>query len=236
MLSVVIPAYNEEAYLPDTLSALRRELAGVDSEIIVVDNESTDRTAEIARAYGASVVIEAIHNISSVRNTGGRAASGEVIAFLDADTTVRPGLIEKIIGEMADPACLGGSVAVDFAPITRSWWLNYYLRVCLWVGEACRIRFGAMQFCRREAFLASGGYDPTIYVGEDSEFQHRLARLAKEQGKHVAFVELPRVLTSSRRFEKMNLFKLLFLAHPITILFTWRRASLWSDWYENAIR
>jgi len=74
-LSVVIPAYNEEKYLPATLAALKDALESIeDSEIIVIDNESTDATREIAESYGARIVDEHEHNIGKVRNTGANAA------------------------------------------------------------------------------------------------------------------------------------------------------------------
>lgn len=93
-ISVAIPARNEEKYLPATLAALIRArafLAGKGGrllEILVVDNDSTDQTAQIASASGARVIHEPEHNIAAVRNAGAKAASGEVLVFLDADTLV----------------------------------------------------------------------------------------------------------------------------------------------------
>lgn len=80
-LSIVIPAYNEENYLPETLRHVQKSLAAIDSstEVVVVDNESTDATARIANDAGAIVVVEPVHNISRVRNTGAANSDGEVI-------------------------------------------------------------------------------------------------------------------------------------------------------------
>src|SRR5687767_1303804 len=112
-LSIVIPAYNEEKYLPQTLEALQTALRSiVDQEIIVVDNASTDATREIAAGFaGVKVVDEPERNIGAARNAGARASTGEAIVFLDADTLVRPGVFEKIIDTLDDPRYLGGSVA-----------------------------------------------------------------------------------------------------------------------------
>src|SRR5262245_54297804 len=97
-LSVIIPAYNEEKYLSGTLEAATVALLSMpDAEVIVVDNQSTDSTREIAESFGATIVDEAVHNIARVRNTGSVAATGEVLVFLDADTTVAPGVFERII-------------------------------------------------------------------------------------------------------------------------------------------
>ena len=235
-LAIIIPAYNEEKYLGKTLEAVETALATIDqSEIIVVDNESTDDTYDIAASHGACIVSEHEHNISRVRNTGGRAASGNVLIFIDADTLVRPGLFEKIIDVMSDDRCPGGSVAVQYGVADRKW-ISYYLMGWQFWGRVLKMRQGAAQFCSNDAFQELGGYDERIFMGEDIEFQWRLAKLARKGGGQTAFIEEPRVLTSARRYDRMGLWKTLFLTHPITILLTWRVRSVWKDWYENAIR
>lgn len=253
-LSVIIPAYNEEKYLAATLEAAAVALAQIGNyELIVVDNDSTDGTRAIAERFNAAVVTEHEHNISAVRNAGARHASGEVLVFIDADTHVQPGLFEKITEAMADESCFGGSVAVKYGEAKRKW-IKYYLMGWLFWGRVFKMRQGAAQFCRRSVFNELGGYDETIFLGEDIEFQWRLAKYARlgspparggvdaSRGRdggsagRTAFIEHPRVITSSRRFDKMGLIKTLVLTHPITILLTWRTRSMWKDWYENAIR
>ena len=97
--SVIVPAYNEERWLPETLTVLKRAMAAVDrpAEIVVVDNNSTDETARVAMAHGARVVFEAHNQISRARNTGARAATGAYLIFLDADTLVEAALIGKAL-------------------------------------------------------------------------------------------------------------------------------------------
>ena len=91
VLSVVIPAYNEEKLVRATLEAIHAACAEINEcEVIVVDNESTDRTAEIAASSGAKVITESIHSIARVRNRGAEEALGDVIVFIDADTIIRP--------------------------------------------------------------------------------------------------------------------------------------------------
>lgn len=236
-LSVIIPAYNEEKYLHATMAALKTALAGInDAEIIVVDNESSDATREIALAYGASIVDESEHNIGKVRNTGADRASGDVLVFLDADTIVKPGLIEKIIEAISDPRCVGGSVAVEYEQFSKRKWARFYLSMFQFWGRFLKMRQGAIQFCRSAVFRELGGYDTTIYVGEDIEFHWRLDKLAKEGGGFTAFIEDPPVRTSSRRFDKMPLWRALVFTHPLTIFLGWRVRSIWKDWYENPIR
>jgi glycosyltransferase involved in cell wall biosynthesis len=237
VISVIIPAYNEEKYLPATLAAAGAALEAIaGSEIIVVDNDSTDGTRHIAESFGSRVITEHEHNIAKVRNTGGLAAGGELLVFLDADTIVARGLFEKITAAMSNERCVGGAVAVEYEPTYKRKWIRYYLMAWLFWGRVFRMRQGAAQFCRRDSFIELGGYDTTIYIGEDIEFHWRLARLAKKRGGYTAFVEEPKVRTSSRRYDQMGIWRTLLLTHPITILLAWRIPSVWKDWYERAIR
>ncbi len=90
-LSVIIPAWNEEKYIGRAIASLKRAAAvyererGGVAEIIVVDNNSSDRTADVARQHGARVVFEPVNNIGKARNAGARTARGKYIAFCDAD-------------------------------------------------------------------------------------------------------------------------------------------------------
>jgi glycosyltransferase involved in cell wall biosynthesis len=236
-LSLVIPAYNEEKYLPRTLEALKLAVGERPSvELIVVDNESSDNTASIAEEAGASIVREIERNIGKVRNTGASSAKGETIVFIDADTSVRPGVFEKIIEAMRDPNCFGGSVAAEYEGELRRVWVRWFMKLWPLLGKLTKMRGGALQFCRAEVFRELGGYDTTIFVGEDIEFHWRLDKLAKTRGGYTAFIEDPKVLTSSRRWDRMGLFRMLFFTHPVTILLAWRYRSFWKDWYERAIR
>lgn len=237
-LSVVIPAYNEEKYLPPTLDAVKTAVGSIrDVEVIVVDNCSTDATRKIASAFGATIVDENERNIGRVRNTGAAYASGEVIVFLDADTLVRPGVFGAIVDAMSDPACVGGSVAVEYEPPrNRQLFMRWFMRLWTVLGRFTRMRQGALQFCRADVFRDIGGYDVTIYVGEDIEFHWRMDRIAKARKGFTKFVEEPKVQTSSRRWEKMGLVRMLFFTHPVTIFLMWRVRSIWKDWYANAVR
>jgi glycosyltransferase involved in cell wall biosynthesis len=103
VISIIIPAHNEEALLGATLEALRAAIAGVDEphEIVVVDDCSTDHTAEIARAHGARVVRADVHQIAAARNAGARAAAGEIFIFVDADTIVAAPILRAAVGRSA---------------------------------------------------------------------------------------------------------------------------------------
>ena len=234
-LSIIIPAYNEQSYLPATLDAINATLTD-DAEVIVVDNGSTDATRDVAVTRGAKVVTEIERNIARARNTGAEAASGEVLVFIDADTTVRQGIFQKVVDAMSDERCCGGSAAVEYEPIESRFIIVWFMLLWPIVGKLTKMRGGALQFCRADVFRELGGYDATIYVGEDIDFHWRLDRLADERNGHTSYIEEPKVLTSSRRWNKMGLIRLLFFTLPITVLLGWRVRSFWRDWYDDAIR
>ena len=236
-ISIVIPAYNEEKCLPATLEKISAALTNLDcvTEVIVVDNESTDKTAQIAKSFGAKVFTEKVHNIATVRNTGAKNSLGDVLIFVDADTLVPKTLFQTIADQMKDETCFGGAVAVDYEPFKRKW-MKYYLRG----GELWQTVFnwkqGATQFCRKSVFQIIGGYDETIFMSEDVQFYRRLTKYAKQKDGYLFFVEEPRVITSARRFDKMSVWKTLLLTHPLFFVLTSRKKRFWKDWYEKAVR
>ncbi|HUR99716.1 MAG TPA: glycosyltransferase [Pyrinomonadaceae bacterium] len=234
-LSIIIPAYNEENYLPATLDAINAAKTN-DAEVIVVDNQSTDATRDVARTKGAMVVAESERNIAKVRNTGADAASGDVLVFIDADSIVRRGIFEKIADAASDPRCFGGSAAVEYEPIEGRTLIRWFTKLFPIVGELMKMRGGALQFCRADVFRELGGFDATIYVGEDIDFGWRLDRYARDRVAHTTFIEQPKVLTSSRRWQRMGFFRLMFFTHPITVFAARRMRSFWKDWYDDTIR
>ena len=155
-LTIIIPAYNEEAYLQPTLDAIHGSVAhvrtdtDVDVEIVVVDNNSVDGTAEVDRRYGATVVAESELGISRARNTGARNGCGDVLVFVDADVLVPRTTLLEIHSVMSDPACVGGGVDVDYRPKRRA--MRFYLRIWRALGRLTDMVRGATQFCRKSVF------------------------------------------------------------------------------------
>lgn len=236
-ISVIIPAYDEDHYLSETLERIGKALsiAACSSEIIVVDNDSQDGTKQVAEDFGAKVFPEKEHNISTVRNTGAENSTGDVMIFIDADTLVPDTLFQKLTAAMEDEKCSGGAVAVEYGDFERKWMKFYLLGWKFW-GTIFNMKQGAAQFCRRSIFEELEGYDQSIFVGEDVEFYWRLSDFAKRHKGYLHFVEHPKVKTSARRFDTMSLWKTFLLTNPIFIRLTWRKKSFWKDWYENAVR
>src|SRR5581483_11043104 len=116
-ISIVVPAFNEERLLPETLARVRSASAafgGWDTELVVCDNNSTDRTAQIAREAGASVVFEPVNQISRARNAGAARASGEWLVFVDADSHPSPELFGEVRTQIAAGRCIAGGATVKY--------------------------------------------------------------------------------------------------------------------------
>ncbi len=239
-LSIVIPAFNEEKYIATTLDSIEtarnylRVRDDQEVEIIVVDNGSTDQTGQIARLRQATVIEEPRQNISIARNTGARAARGEILVFVDADTIVPAALLWRIVEVMSEPSCIGGAVDTEYKPVrflTRA-----YLQSWRILGKLARMAQGATQFCRSDVFFLLGGYDEALYMGEDVDFYWRLRKAARKSGHALAFIEDLKVLPSCRRFDQWPFWKTLMWTNPVTVLLFRHWKGAWKGWYEAATR
>lgn len=187
MISFIIPAHNEEALIGRTLSALHESALGLGEayEVIVANDGSTDRTGDIALEHAARVIGVNHRQIAATRNAGARAASGEVLIFVDADTMVTEQALLAAIREIRAGAVGGGCHArFDdgplplYAVVLERWLLPMLLPVL-------RIAPGCFLFCTRQAYVAAGGFDETMYVAEEVTFGKRL----KRQGRFVILRE-----------------------------------------------
>ena len=239
-LTIVVPAFNEDAHLAPTLRSIRAAAdqagaaSGAEVDIVVVDNASTDGTAALARDLGATVVHEPVQGIARARNAGARRAAGDVLVFFDADVDVPRSLLVAICAAMRDPACVGGGVDVDYRPRRSS--IRFYLRLWRLLARGTGMVQGAAQFCREDVFAEIGGYDERVWMGEDVDFHWSLRRLARRTGRHVRFVREPRVRPSCRRFDKWPLWKILVWTNPVVIGLFRRRKAVWRGWYSGAVR
>jgi len=182
-ISLVIPAWNEAAYLPrllDTVEAARgRYRHGPNHiEVIVADNDSTDETPRIAAARGCSVKHVSKRLIAAARNGGAGAARGEIVAFADADFRLHPETFNYIDAVMQHPGYVGGATGITMERwslgIAATWFM---IMPPLWLMGID----GGVWFCRRSDFQGIGGYSETVPMGEDVEFLRRLKRLGSSR-------------------------------------------------------
>ncbi|WP_300649611.1 glycosyltransferase [Hydrogenophaga sp.] len=193
MISFIVPAYNEERLLGATLQAINAVVQVLDEpcEVIVVDDGSTDRTADIGREHGAQVVAVAHRQIAATRNAGARAARGDVFIFVDADTLVHETLVVLALQALREGA-VGGGAVVRFDGAMP---LHARVTVPLVVKllQVCRLAAGCFVFCTRSAFEAVGGFDETYFAAEEL----KLSQALKQQGTFVILREP--VLSSGRK-------------------------------------
>jgi len=176
-LSVIVPAFNEEKLLATTLACIRDAAEGMDAELIICDNNSTDRTAEIARQAGATVVFEPVNQISRARNAGAAAASGDWLVFIDADSFPDRALFAELAEAIASGRCVGGGATVRFDEADRA----SHGAVAIWnaISRSMRWAAGSFVFCEARAFRALGGFSTELYASEEIDFSRRLKRLGR---------------------------------------------------------
>lgn len=187
-ISIVIPTLNEEEYIADTLDRIMPLSYG---EVIVVDGGSQDNTVEIAQDWGATV-IPSRPSRGVQMNTGARAARGDILLFLHADTQLPQDYAESIRNAMQNMQKLGGYFRLKFAP--TSFLLRIKERKIFWRTHYLKLPFGDQAYFVRASVFHQIGRFPGIPIMEDVEFIRNLRRLGE-----TVFLKRP-VLTSSRRF------------------------------------
>ena len=237
LISIVIPAFNEAKYLPVSLEAAHRSRAvlgqaGWTSEVIVCDNNSTDETAAVAMANGARVVFEPFNQIAASRNAAGRAARGDWLVFVDADTQVTPMLFREMMRAMTRGDCLGGGCPVTFD--SGPWLARQTVIIWNTIGRVMRWAAGSFLFCRASAFRELGGFSQDWFAAEEVEYCIRLNRLGQRLGKRMMILNEP-VISSGRKVRA--LFTLKNLGHGLEAIVTFGETLKQRDncryWYDS---
>jgi len=235
-ISVIVPAFNEEKLLGASLAEIKSaarvfEARGWSFELIVCDNNSTDRTAEIARTAGAKVVFEPVNQIARARNAGAAAATGDWLIFVDADSHPSAELFADVAEQIVSGDCLAGGATLRLdekllvvGVIARLW--NYASRLGRWLA-------GSFIFVEAAAFHRLGGFSNELFAGEELEFSQRLKRLARQTNRRIVILSRHPLVTSARKMRLYTLWDHLKLLAQVTYnrqALTRREAcTLWYD-------
>ena len=233
--SVIIPAYNEEKLLPATLASLHQAMDTLDlpGEVIIVDNNSTDNTAQIAEDHGATIVFEPFRQIAKARNRGAGIARGGFLVFLDADTKLSPQLLQKAFHLLISGNYCGGGSVIRFdsrLPLLAKILVN------LWntLSRRGNLAAGSFIFCLARGFREIDGFDEQSFAAEEISFSRRLRRWGKTNNLRFTIIRDFPVVTSGRKFHwyssfQLSLLLLLFVLFPPAL----RNRSLCSFWYRR---
>ncbi|MGE5603570.1 MAG: sugar transferase [Nitrososphaerales archaeon] len=207
--SVIVPAYQAAATLPACLAALARQTVDPATyQVIVVDDGSSDATADVGRRAGVTTIVQAHAGAAAARNRGAAAAEGDLLLFTDADCEPVPGWIAAITAPFSQTAASGQAGAGEVAGakgtyltrqksiVARFTQLEYEDRYDR-MARAERIDFIDTYSAayRRDIFVANGGFDPSFAYNEDQEFSFRLA----EKGYRLVFAPAAQVYHQHNR-------------------------------------
>lgn len=238
-LTVVIPAHNEVAYLPRYLPTVLASLerweaaSGELGEVIVVDNASTDATADMAASFGIRVINESVRNIGRVRNTGAAAAQGRRLFFTDADVALPMEAISAAAAAM-DAGAAGGAIPPLYTPKRLGARL-----LCAYWDHYRTTRGGAQgvaQFAAAAAFQAVGGYREDLFMSEDVDFFARLTTHGRATDAPVEILDDLRVRPSTRRYDEWSSLRMLWWQNPVTARLRLGSSHMWRHWYETTVR
>ena len=203
-ISIIIPAFNEERLLGASLAQIQAAAGALTGrgwavELIVCDNNSTDRTAEIARAAGAAVVFEPVNQIARARNSGAAAATGDWLIFVDADSHPSAELLADVAEQILSGRCLAGGATIRLDEPHRvagliTWTWNRISRI--W-----KLLAGSFIFCEAAAFRKIGGFSHELFAAEELELSQRLKKLARETGKRIVILHRHKLVTSARKMK-----------------------------------
>jgi glycosyltransferase involved in cell wall biosynthesis len=235
-VSVLIPAYNEEALIPAVIDRVHESFNALsfDSyEIVVCDNNSTDATARLAESKRARVVFEPHNQIARARNAAARAARGDWFIFLDADTFLTADVLADTIQCFESGTIAGGGSILKFDKEKLSAFAKAMTRFWNKISVVLRLAAGSYLFCLRDAWADVGGFDDEIYAGEELFFSRKLKKWARARGMRFTILTRSPVVTSARKIEWYDQWQLmahvLSMARPGAV----KRRDLCRLWYTR---
>lgn len=218
LISVIIPAHNEEQYLPATLARLEQQTYKY-FETIVVANGCTDQTEAVARTRCDRLIVLEDRSLGRARNLGGRKARGDLLLFLDADTLLQPDALEKIAAAFKGRDYAMGTVRG--APDTS----QFSHRLIYWMKNTMhrtRLHYGSsgVMICWKDNFKTVRGFDEMLHVREVSDFMRKMRKFGRYK-----YVGNTTATTSMRRYTRSG-----------TMRIAWLWLRIWASSFYSDLR
>lgn len=238
-LSFIIPAFNEAKFIESCLQhidvavtvCLQDEEFAV--ERIVVDNNCSDNTAQLAEKLGATVVAEPVNQISRARNAGAKVASGDWLVFVDADSELSAALLADVLTVIKGGGHIGCGCLMDMRDVPRSW--RWSIAMWSWISRTFNWAAGSFVVCRADAFMAIGGFSEELFVSEEIHFSRRAKCYAKAYGKKFVVLRDHPLITSGRKAELYSNWEV--FTQTCRLLFSPRKApknkAALDVWYDG---
>ncbi|KZX69965.1 glycosyltransferase [Vibrio sp. HI00D65] len=203
-ISVIIPAHNEEGYIRSSIESVINASRNIkiETEIVVVLNNCTDNTESIAKFYDVTLVKEETPNISRVRNTGIKNASGDVIVTLDADNTMDPGVLAEVVRQLETGKYIGGGIIARPDRYSVGILITALLAISI---IFLKMRVSLVLFWAKKKDIERIGYfDEDLLMAEDIDFALRLKELAKRRNLKYGTISRSKVTCSTRKFDQFG--------------------------------
>jgi len=212
-ISVVIPALNEEKLIGRTLKNVHNVVP--EAEIIVVDGGSNDKTVEIAKKYAKICLTDG--TIATARNTGAEATVGDIIIFLDADTSINKKFVDEATKAFKNPNIVGvGGMIMPNCTSALAEAVFYFFNFLIMVSSIFRrpVLAGTCVAYKRKPFFEVGGFNAKMVASEDFDLCKKISKKGK-----VVFLRNIIVRTSRRRLKKLGLIGLISDWSRVTVQF-----------------
>lgn len=203
-LSIIIPAFNEERLIMHCLDSITDSLTvnqkpGFTYEVIVVDNNSTDKTTELAKQAGAKVVFEPINQIGRARNSGATVATGEWLLFVDADSLLNPGMVADILNMIESGKYVGCGSVMHMPDLP--WWGNAAMQLWTMFSVLFHWASGALVVCRADAFREVGGFNQEMFAADEIDLSQLLKKWGQKRGLKFTILTRHPLVTSPRKVQ-----------------------------------
>lgn len=224
VISFIIPSRNEEEYITDCIRSIRNQNISVAYEIIVVDNSSSDKTAQIARENEVIVIHEKKVGLSYSRMCGVKKTRGNILVFIDADTRLPSKWVAKCLQHFSnDKRIVAVSCGFSFYDGELLEQIGLFLTMsCIPLFNSIlelfnkpNVIYGSAYAIRKDTLLKVGGVDMAFpFYAEDIALSHRI----HPEGK-IYFDSSMTVLTSARRYHRLGIIKTLYYyLYPMLLL------------------